>query len=184
MPQWRVDERSGAERARRIEWLVLDVDGVLTDGKLYYGPRQGAQGETKAFHVHDGHGLVLWQRAGKQTAVISGRSSEAVTARCADLNIAHVYQGALVKKEAFETFLRDTGAKAEAVCYIGDDIVDVPILRRAGLAVAVANAMPEAVAAAQAVTDTRGGCGAVREVIDYILKVQQLWTRVAARYDE
>ena len=169
MPSWLIDVQDGEARTRAIDWLVLDVDGVLTDGILY----TGANGvEWQAFHVHDGHGIRMWQQAGKNTAVISGRMSKATTARCADLGIVHVYQGVHDKVAALRTLLDRTGATASRICYCGDEVLDIGLFRAVGLAVAVADAVPDAVAAAHMVTMRPGGRGAVREIIDYLLKMQ------------
>lgn len=154
------------ERARRIRLFVLDVDGVLTDGRLYIT----AHGEdVKVFHVRDGSGLVALRRAGVIVAIISGRDSKAVTHRAAELGIAHVRQGVEDKGAALDELLRETGVDAEALACIGDDTPDLPLLRRAMLAVAVADAHPTARAVAHWVTPSRGGHGAVREACDLLL---------------
>lgn len=155
--------------AAAIRLLVLDVDGVLTDGRLYYGPR----GETlKVFHVRDGYGLRRLKDAGVQLAVISGRSSPAVLRRCRELGIDHVVQGADDKLAAFERLLARTGLRAAQCACIGDDVPDVPVLRAAGLSFAVADAHPEARRAAHFVTKLPGGRGAVREVCDRLLQAR------------
>jgi 3-deoxy-D-manno-octulosonate 8-phosphate phosphatase (KDO 8-P phosphatase) len=178
MPSWLIDTREGEARARAIDWLVLDVDGVLTDGMLY----TGATGvEWQAFHVHDGHGIRMWQWAGKHAAVISGRISKAAATRCSDLGIAHVYQGAGDKSAAFRSLLDASGTSASRVCYCGDEILDIGLFRTVGLAVAVADAVPEAVAAAHMVTMRPGGRGAVREIVDYLLKAQGCWEQASQR---
>ncbi len=179
MATWHIDRAAGEARAAQIDWLLLDVDGVLTDGRLYLGADGAA---CQAFHVHDGHGLRLWERAGRHTAVMSGRVSSAVAHRCADLGIEHVYQGAKDKRTAFEAFLRETGADPRSVCACGDDLLDLPLLRAAGLAVAVADAVPDVRAAAHLVTERGGGMGAVREVIELLLRVQDVWSTVTTRY--
>jgi 3-deoxy-D-manno-octulosonate 8-phosphate phosphatase (KDO 8-P phosphatase) len=154
------------ERARRIRLLVLDVDGVLTDGRLHIT----ARGEdVKVFHVRDGSGIVALRRAGVIVAIISGRDSAAVTHRAAELGIAHVQQGVQDKGAALERLLRETGVTAAALACIGDDTPDVPMLERAMLAVAVADAHPTARAAAHWVTPSPGGHGAVREACDLLL---------------
>jgi len=169
MPRWLTDRAIGEQSARNIRWLVLDVDGVMTDGTLLYGLPGGRMPEMKPFHVHDGHGIRLWQRSGRHVAVITGRTSAAVADRCADLEIAQVYQGAKVKRDALRMFLQDTGADPATVCYVGDDMVDIPVFRGVGLGIAVADATPETVQAAHLVTDKPGGRGAVREVCEYLL---------------
>lgn len=153
--------------ARRLKVLVLDVDGVLTDGSLYFGPRGEA---LKAFHVRDGHGIKLAQAAGLVVAVISGRRSPAVLRRCRDLGIRHVVQGAADKSRALDGLLRKLGLDdAREVACIGDDTPDIPIFVRCGLSVAVADAHPLARAAAGWTTRLPGGRGAVRELCDALL---------------
>jgi 3-deoxy-D-manno-octulosonate 8-phosphate phosphatase (KDO 8-P phosphatase) len=181
MPSWKIDEQSGIARAEKITWLVMDVDGVLSDGTIYVTDMGH---EIKGFYVHDGHGIKLWQRTGRHTGVITGRSSTAVTTRCADLGIDFVYQGATVKKTVLETFLQKSGADPKTVCYIGDDLVDLPVFRAVGLAVAVADAVPETREAAHLVTERPGGRGAVREMTDFLLKLQGAWPEVTRRYYE
>ncbi len=155
--------------ARRIGLLVLDVDGVLTDGSLWFGPRGEVQ---KRFHVRDGHGIKLLQRAGIIVAVISGRRSRAVALRCSELGIRHVFQGASDKAAVFERLLRRVGLKADSVACIGDDTPDVPLFLRVGFAVAVRDAHPLARAAADRTTSLAGGSGAVREVCDWLLQAR------------
>jgi 3-deoxy-D-manno-octulosonate 8-phosphate phosphatase (KDO 8-P phosphatase) len=157
------------ELARGIRLLVLDVDGVLTDGRLYLS----ANGEEfKAFHVRDGSGLVAVQKAGIVVAIISGRDSAAVRRRAEELGIRHVRQGVGDKAAALDELMREAGARAEEVACVGDDSPDVPMLRKARLAVAVADAHASAVAAAHWVTTAKGGRGAVREVCDLLLKAR------------
>jgi len=181
MPSWNIDEKTGIDRAKNISWLVMDVDGVLTDGTIYVTD-QGH--EIKGFYVQDGHGIKLWQRTGRHTGVITGRSSTAVSTRCADLGIDLVYQAATVKITVLDTFLKESGADPETVCFIGDDLVDLPVFRSVGLSVAVADAVPEAREAAHLVTDRPGGRGAVRELTDFLLKLQGAWHDVTRRYFE
>lgn len=150
-----------ARAATRL--LVLDVDGVLTDGRLWYGPR----GEMlKVFHVRDGYGIKLAQAAGIEIAVISGRRSGAVLRRCRELGIRHVVQGIEDKLAAFERLRARLGLAPETCACVGDDVPDVPLMRRVGLAFAPADAHPQAQAAAHRVTRARGGAGAVREVCE------------------
>jgi 3-deoxy-D-manno-octulosonate 8-phosphate phosphatase (KDO 8-P phosphatase) len=181
MAGWQTERAEGLKRAKQIEWLLLDVDGVLTDGRMYVGPEGD---ERLAFHVHDGHGLRMWQRAGRSAAVITGRTVAAARIRCEALGIEHIYQGAHRKLEVFEQFLAEVGTQAQRVCFVGDELVDVPVFRQVGLAVAVPNAVPEAIEAADIVTQRAGGAGAVREVIDELLRLQGEWERVTARYYE
>jgi len=150
--------------------LVLDVDGVLTDGRLLYGER----GEiAKSFHVRDGHGIRVLQAAGIAVAVISGRRSMAVQRRCRELGIRHVSQGVGDKGAALEALLGALRLQARHCTCVGDDEPDVPMLQRAGLAVAVADAHPTAVAAAHRRTRLPGGAGAVREVCDWLLAARR-----------
>jgi 3-deoxy-D-manno-octulosonate 8-phosphate phosphatase (KDO 8-P phosphatase) len=157
------------ERARRIRLLVLDVDGVLTDGRLYIS---AAGEELKVFHVRDGSGLVAAQRAGIAVAIISGRDSPAVTRRAAELGIRHVRQGVSDKGAELDRLLAELGVAAEQVACVGDDTPDLPMLRRAGLAVAVADAHPALREAAHWTTPSNGGLGAVREVCDLLLSTR------------
>ncbi len=168
-----------SERCRGIELLVLDVDGVLTDGAIVYADDDV---EVKRFHVRDGSGLKLWQLAGKQAAVITGRTSRVVDIRAAEVGIGYVFQGAADKVPGFEQLLRATGLRPEQAAYVGDDVPDLPLLRRAGLAVAVADACADVVAAAHYVTKRAGGQGAVREVVELVLRCQGHWQRLLERY--
>jgi 3-deoxy-D-manno-octulosonate 8-phosphate phosphatase (KDO 8-P phosphatase) len=154
-------------RARRVRLLVLDVDGVMTDGRLHITARGE---ETTVFHVRDGSGIVALQRAGVPVAIISGRDSPAVTRRAAELGIVHVRQGVGDKGAALDELLEALGiADAGEVACVGDDTPDVPLLERAGLAVAVADAHPAALALAHWITPAPGGHGAVRQVCDLLL---------------
>lgn len=166
-------------RCERIEFLLLDVDGVLTDGGIIYGD-DGT--EIKTFHVRDGSGLALWRKAGKRAGIITGRRSRIVEVRAAELGVDPVIQGAADKMAAFRTVLASTSFRPEQVAYVGDDLPDVPVLRHVGLAAAVADACPEVRAAAQVVTQKAGGRGAVREVIELILGCQGHWQRLVAGY--
>jgi len=161
-----------AERCAPIELLVVDVDGVLTDGSIVYTDN-GV--EVKAFHVRDGSGLKLWRLAGKSAALISGRTSRAVEVRAAELGIAPVVQGAANKLPAFRKLLSGAGWRPQQVCYLGDDLPDLPLLRECGLAAAVADACVEVRAAAHYMTRAPGGRGAVREVVELILRCQGSW---------
>jgi len=149
-----------------IRLLVLDVDGVLTDGRLHYGP----DGEReKVFHVHDGHGIKALAAAGVAVAVISGRESAAVARRCAELGIRELMQGVDDKLAAFTALIRRLGVPPQACACVGDDTPDLPLMRSVGLAIAVANAHREARGAAHRRTRLAGGSGAVREVCDWLL---------------
>ncbi len=166
-------------RAAAIELLLLDVDGVLTDGSVIYSD-DGS--ELKRFHVRDGSGLKLWHVAGKRSAIVSGRKSVAVERRASELGINPVLQGRGEKLAPFEEVLAWHGFTPEQVCAVGDDLPDLPVLRRCGLAVAVADACPEVRAAAHYVTRALGGRGAVREAIEWLLKAQGRWDELTASY--
>ncbi len=165
------------DRCAGIELLIVDVDGVLTDGGIIYGNNEV---ELKVFHVRDGSGLKLWHKAGKRSAIVSGRSATMVTMRAAELGVGQVIQGAGDKLPAFQELLQNQSLRPDQVCFVGDDLPDVPVLLRSGLAVAVADACPEVIAAAQYVTRVPGGRGAVREVIELILSAQGLWQKLVA----
>ena len=168
-----------ADRCALIDMLVMDVDGVLTEGQIIYGDN-GV--ELKAFHVRDGCGLALWRGEGKRAGVITGRTSATVAARAKELGLDPVVQGASSKGAALEEILAGQGLRADQVCYMGDDLPDVPALRRCGLAVAVADACPEAIAEAHYVTNRPGGRGAVRDTIELILRCQGRWHHVVEHY--
>jgi 3-deoxy-D-manno-octulosonate 8-phosphate phosphatase (KDO 8-P phosphatase) len=167
------------ERARKIRLLILDCDGVLTDGRIIMLP---GGDETKAFDVKDGHAMVMARRAGLPIAIISGRKSSFVQARAKELGVAHLHEMAWVKTEPYEAILVEEGVSDDEVCYVGDDVVDIPLLRRAGLAISVADAVEEAKQYSHFVTRRGGGRGAVREVIEIILKAQDKWDEALARY--
>jgi 3-deoxy-D-manno-octulosonate 8-phosphate phosphatase (KDO 8-P phosphatase) len=175
-----MDERDEVEsRAVRVRLLLLDCDGVLTDGRIT--PVEGGE-ELKSFHTRDGHGLVMLHRAGLRSGIISGRKSRLVELRAADLGISFVRQGALNKVEAFESLLSEANVEASHAAYVGDDVVDIPLMRRCALAVAVADATEDTRAAAHYVTRLPGGFGAVREVCELILKAQGRWDELMERY--
>jgi 3-deoxy-D-manno-octulosonate 8-phosphate phosphatase (KDO 8-P phosphatase) len=157
------------QRALKIRMLVLDVDGVLTDGKLYF---DHAGNEMKAFNTRDGLGMKALQRVGIEVAVITGRKSEAVAHRMSQLGIEHVYQGREDKLDAFLHLLEATGLDAEQVCFAGDDWIDLPVLIRVGLAVSVADAEDHVKQQAHWITRRNGGHGAVREICNLILEAQ------------
>ena len=169
------------DRCLPIELLLLDVDGVLTDGSIVYGD-DGR--ELKAFFVRDGSGLKLWRQTGKRAGIITGRRSAVVERRAAELDLTVVVQGAEDKLAAWESILAEQKLAPRQACYVGDDVPDVPVLRRSGLAIAVADACEQARAAAHYVTQAPGGRGAVREVIELILKAQGLWSQVLARFGQ
>lgn len=167
------------ERLQKIKLLILDVDGVMTDGRIVFD----ANGvETKFFNVKDGHGIKMLQRAGVEVAIISGRESQVVTNRAAELGIDRVFQRCLDKLTPYRSLLAATGLVDEQVAFVGDDVIDLPVLRRVGFAAAPADAVAETLAAVHFVTTNRGGWGAVREVCDLILRGKGLWDEVTARY--
>jgi 3-deoxy-D-manno-octulosonate 8-phosphate phosphatase (KDO 8-P phosphatase) len=167
--------RTLAERCGAIALLVVDVDGVLTDGAIEYGTATAGLMELKRFHVRDGFALRTWERAGKRTGLITGRDSPIVAVRAREVGIGFVHQGAAEKMPAYRRLLAEAGVAPEAICYVGDDLPDLPPLRHCGLAVAVADACPEARAEAHYITRAPGGRGAVREVIELILRCQGHW---------
>jgi 3-deoxy-D-manno-octulosonate 8-phosphate phosphatase (KDO 8-P phosphatase) len=156
-------------RAAKVRLAIFDVDGVLTDGRLFFD----AEGrEYKSFHARDGFGLKLLRRAGVETAVISGRSSPVVALRMKSLDIAHVYQGREDKLEVLERLLAELNLSPEQAAHVGDDLMDLPLLRRVGLAVAVADAHPRVREHAHWITANPGGAGAAREVCDLVMEAQ------------
>jgi 3-deoxy-D-manno-octulosonate 8-phosphate phosphatase (KDO 8-P phosphatase) len=166
-------------RAASFRLLILDVDGVLTDGGLFYG----ADGESiKRFNVLDGHGIKLLQQADVAVAIISARRSPIVARRAADLGIAHLFQGVHDKLSAFNALLAQTGLTAEQCGFIGDDVIDLPVLLRVGFAASVAQGHPEVLARVHYVTQACGGQGAVRELCDLILRAQGKYEAAVAPY--
>jgi 3-deoxy-D-manno-octulosonate 8-phosphate phosphatase (KDO 8-P phosphatase) len=163
----------------KIDLLILDVDGVLTDGRIIYDSR-GA--DVKAFDVQDGQGVKYWLRAGHEAAILSGRSSRTIRIRARDIGVDVVCEGAKDKMPAFEKLLKRFGRTADRACCIGDDLPDLPLLARAGFAVATAGACDEVKRIAHYVTAHAGGAGAVREAVELILKRQGRWDAVLERY--
>ena len=159
-----------ADAAARVRLLVLDVDGVLTDGRLYYGARGEA---LKVFHVRDGLGLKLLAKAGITVAVISGRRSAMTARRCRELGVRHLVQGAESKLAAFQRLRGRLGVASSACACVGDDLPDVALMREVGLSFAVADAHPQARRAARVVTELSGGHGAVREICDLLLEAHR-----------
>ncbi len=180
-PDERLPRNDGdlAARCGPIALLLLDVDGVLTDGVIAVDDR-GV--ETKHFHVRDGSGLSLWRKAGKQAAILSGRRAAAVDHRAAELGISPVIQGAADKYEPFRSLLSDLELDASQVCYMGDDLADLPVLGAVGLAACPADAAVEVQGVAHVVTRATGGRGAVRELVEMILKHQGAWDRLLATH--
>lgn len=166
-------------RAAKVRLFIFDVDGVLTDGSLTYG----AEGEmVKTFNVHDGLGIKLLQEAGIKTAIISARRTPIVLARAKDLGIEYVHQGGHDKLTPFKAMLEQLGITEEEVAFIGDDVVDLPILTRAGFAVSVPNGRPEVHARAHYITEAAGGRGAVREACEFVLRATGNYERVMAQF--
>ncbi len=168
------------KKLTQIKMLLLDVDGVMTDGRII----MDSEGrELKNFDVRDGHGLVMLQRYGLKVGILTGRTSSVVDHRARDLKITEVYQGALNKKEVFEQILIKNQLSAHEVAFVGDDIVDIPVLKQVGFSVAVADALDIVKGSVDYVTSRPGGHGAVREICEMILQAQNRWSDVALRYD-
>ncbi len=174
-----IDERIAA-RIQPLRLLILDVDGVLTDGRISI---DDAGLETKHFDVRDGHGIKMLLRTGVAVALLSGRKSNVVVHRARELGIEDVHQGVWRKAERLEEILHRRSLPAGTAAYVGDDIVDIPVLKRVGFAVAVADACEDVKAMADYVTVCGGGRGAVREVCELIMKVQGTWEEVTGRYE-
>lgn len=193
-------------RAKKIKLLLFDVDGVMTDGTIWFFPHPGGaqtstddqararadQGgfgivsqsviEAKGFHAHDGSGMSMARLGGLKLGIITKRFSETVALRARDLKLDYVYQGAHNKVSAFEEILRKENLDAMQSAYVGDDVIDLPVMRACGLAIAVANAREEVKAEAHYVTEHRGGEGAARDAIEYILKAQGTWEEAVQQY--
>lgn len=166
-------------RAARIRLLVLDVDGVLTDGGLHFG----AEGEImKTFNVLDGHGIKLLQQSGVSVAIISARQSPIVARRAEDLGITQIRQGVHDKRLAFEQLLLQTGVNADLCGFVGDDVIDLPVLMRVGFAASVPNGHPEVRKRVHYVAQAPGGRGAAREICDFILRAQGNYEAALAPY--
>jgi len=170
-------------RARKIKLLLLDVDGVMTDGRIYYVPRpEGGMFETKTFHSRDGIGIRYARDAGIKVGIISGRGSDTVRYRAAELKLDFIEENTLKKIPPYERILKAAGVKDEEVCFVGDDLVDLPILKRVGLAVCVQNGHPLLRRHVHYVTKAPGGLGAIRETIEVILDAQGQWKPVVEHY--
>jgi len=167
------------EKAEKIQIVIFDVDGVLTDGRLYVTD-QGT--ELKAFYSRDGLGMRMLQQSGVDIAVITGRTSDTVKHRMTEMRIRHVYQGQHNKLPALDNLIDETGVTADAIAYLGDDIVDLPVMRRVGLAVAVADAHEDVKLYADWQTPNNGGFGAARDLCELIMKAQNTWERVKDYY--
>ena len=175
----KIDFKELSGIAKKIKLLILDVDGVLTDGSIIL---DNEGNEFKAFHVRDGHGIKMLEKAGIRVAIITGRYSKVVERRAHELGITEVYQRCHIKSVAYENLIEKMGITDTEVAYIGDDIVDIPILRRVALPIAVADAAEEAKAESLFVTQNRGGRGAVREVCDLLLKSSDKWKEIMDEY--
>jgi 3-deoxy-D-manno-octulosonate 8-phosphate phosphatase (KDO 8-P phosphatase) len=167
------------EKAKKLKLLILDVDGVLTDGRLFFD-NEGT--EYKCFHARDGHGIKLLRQTGVEVAVISGRNSISVALRMKSLGIEHIYQGHENKRSAFAELLENTGIIPEQAAHIGDDLLDLPIMMRVGLAIAVSDANFAVKERADWCTVLPGGQGAVREVCDFIMQAQGHFDNVLNSY--
>jgi 3-deoxy-D-manno-octulosonate 8-phosphate phosphatase (KDO 8-P phosphatase) len=197
---------SAQARARKIKLLLFDVDGVLTDGKLFIFPapavpqqsimeqsaKHGGQGgfglhsqsmiEAKGFHAHDGASISLARLAGIRTGLITKRISETVALRARDLKLEYVRQGIQDKRTAFEEIVKEDGAQLEQAAFVGDDVIDLPAMRAGGLAIAVKNARAEVKKEAHYITPHAGGDGALRDAVEFILKAQNIWKKVVEAY--
>ena len=162
-----------------INLLILDVDGVLTDGGII---RDDSGQQIKRFHVRDGAGIVLWKRLGKDVAIITGKESAVVSHRAEELGIDHVYQNVGQKLDAYRELLEELNVSDSQVAYVGDDLPDLPVMRRVACPIAVADAAEEVRAIARYVTKFPGGYGAVRDAIEFLCKEMGLWDQVLDRY--
>jgi len=166
-------------RLKKIRLLLLDVDGVMTDGRIIFDSN-GV--ESKFFNVKDGHGIKMLQRAGIEVGIISGRESKVVANRATELGIERVFQKATDKLSPYLRILADTGFSDDEAAFIGDDLIDIPVLKRVGFAAAPADAVAEVLPYAHFVTRNPGGWGAVREISDMLLRAQGKWDELTARY--
>jgi 3-deoxy-D-manno-octulosonate 8-phosphate phosphatase (KDO 8-P phosphatase) len=168
------------QRARAVRMFVFDVDGVLTDGSLFYD-NEGQ--EYKAFNSRDGHGIKMLRASGVETGIITGRKSHIVLHRARNLGIGHIYQGAEDKLEALQRLLQETGLTAQQLAYMGDDVVDLPVMNRCGLAITVPDAPVEVKARSHVITVAAAGRGAAREACELIMRAQGTWAAQIALYD-
>jgi 3-deoxy-D-manno-octulosonate 8-phosphate phosphatase (KDO 8-P phosphatase) len=175
-----MDQQELTRRARRIKLVLMDCDGVLTDGRLWLTDEDDEQ---KMFHARDGQGISLLHRAGLRTGIISGRKSTAVDRRAHELKITYVYQYAKDKTQALNEIIAAANVSLDECAFIGDDVADIAVMRRIGFAVAVADAVDETKQVAHYVTSTKGGHGAVREACDFILKAQGRWDELMKVFD-
>lgn len=176
MPRTAKIPASLKKRAAKIQILLMDVDGTLTDGSVtFLSQPDGTALEIKSFDAHDGQGLTLAHTAGLRTGCITGRESAALVRRANEMHMEFIYQKQPTKIPALEEILKETGVPESAVAYVGDDLPDLPVMRRVGLAAAVGDAVPEVKSAAHFVATARAGRGAIREVIELILKSKGIW---------
>ena len=167
------------DRARRIKLIIFDVDGVLTDGGIYHG----TGGELfKSFHCRDGFGITLAHSCGIKTAIITGRTSDITNYRAAELKISAVMQGQMNKRDAYKKIKAHFDLKDDEICYVADDLIDLPVFVQVGFRAAVGDAADEVIERAHFVANNFGGRGAVREIIEFILKAQGLWQAIIERY--
>ena len=166
-------------KIKKVKFLLLDVDGVLTDGRIIYDSKER---DSKCYDVQDGLGIHLLGRMGIKTILITARGSRSIKPRAMDMNVEAVYQGILPKTKAYETICRKYRLRDEDICFVGDDLVDLGILKRAGFPVATRNARDEVKRSALYVTKQSGGRGAVREVVELILKSKGLWKKALEIY--
>ncbi len=169
------------EKILKIKLLILDVDGILTDGRIIYDSR-GHQ--LKFFDVQDGFGIHLLRLAGVESAIITAKRSKVVTRRAKDFKVKYIYQDCINKIKPFEDVSKKLNLQPDEVCFIGDDLIDIPVLKRVGFAASVPNAVDEVKEVAHYVTRREGGRGAVREVCDLIIKAQGKWDRVTSHFTE
>ena len=167
--------RTLTQKARLIRLVIFDIDGVFTDGTLYYNER-GEQ--SKAFNVQDGFGIKLLQGSGVKVAIITAKTTAIIELRAAQLGIEHVYQGYEIKLPAYQEILKKLKLTNEQVCYVGDDLPDLPIIQLVGLSLAVANAVAVVREHADCTTNKAGGHGAVREICEFIMRSQDTWQRI------
>lgn len=167
------------ERAKRIKVFIVDMDGVLTDGHIVYS---GYGDELRFFDVQDGFGITLLSKAGIKTIIITARKSRIARHRARDLKVTKIYHGFMDKLVPFNDIMKRFKVTPEEICFMGDDLIDIPVLKRIGFAVAVPNAVEEAKKFAHYVTSNNGGHGAVREICDLILKSQDKWDLVTSKY--
>ena len=175
-----IDETQRKAKLQRIELLLLDVDGVMTEGGVSWN-NQGV--EQKTFHIRDGLGIRLFSQSGKRVGIVTGRASHVVQLRASELGIGIVRQGVEEKLNSVSSILTETGLSFEQTAFIGDDLPDLAVLKRCGVGVAVADAVKEVLDAATIVTAARGGKGAVREVVEMILRAQGRWDAIVQRFE-